>query len=111
MLRLNRRPRRLVARARAKLIAAPEPVVPVAETVTETTPTETAPEPPRREHLFGSQYLVRQSMEETMRQRGFTGQSALYRRQIAARGDFERARDAAARRAGYRPGEALWPSD
>lgn len=106
MLRVNRRPRRMIARARTKLTAAPETVAPV----TETTATETAPEPPRREHLFGSQYLVRQSMEETMGQRGYTGQSALYRRQIAARGDFERARDAAARRAGYRPGEVLWPS-
>ncbi|BCP04606.1 hypothetical protein MINTM019_20620 [Mycobacterium paraintracellulare] len=108
MLRVNRRPRHVIARARTKLTAAPEPVAEsVAEPVTDT---ETAPEPPRREHLFGSQYVVRQSMEETLRQRGFTGQSALYRRQIAARGDFERARDAAAHRAGYRPGEVLWPS-
>lgn len=115
MLRVNRRPRHVIARARTKLTAAPEAVAPVAdsvaETVADTEATATAPEPPRREHLFGSQYVVRQSIEETLRQRGYTGQSALYQRQIAARGDFQRQRDAAARRAGYRPGEVLWPSD
>jgi len=111
MTRVNRRRGSVIARIRDKLaggdpIDSPDDTAP--EPVAEPPP---APEPPRRVHLFGSQYRVKQSFEETMRQRGYTGQSALYRRRIAERGDYQCARDAVARRAGYHPGEVLWPTD
>lgn len=92
----------LLARIRAKL-AAPETADDAAS--------EPEPQPPSREHLFGSQYLVRQSFAETMRQRGYIGQSALLRRRLVARDDGERQRDTATRRAGHTPGDVLWPSD
>lgn len=93
----------LLARIRAKL-AAPD-TAPAAES-----PTVEA-EPARREHLFGSQYRVRQSFEETMRQRGYMGQSALLRRRLVAGDDGERQRETATRRAGHTPGSVMWPSE
>ena len=69
------------------------------------------PEPPRREHLFGSQYAMRMSFDEVMATRGYTGQQVLRQRhRLVAPSDGERQRDAATRRAGYAPGEVLWPS-
>lgn len=106
-MRLTRRPRHLVARARAKIAAASETAAPAAEPVT-----EPAPEPPRREHLFGSQYRVRMSFDELMATRGYTGEQVLQlRRRLVAPSEGQRQRDAATRRAGYTPGEVLWPSD
>lgn len=94
----------VLARIRAKLAGI------AAEPNTETV-TEPAPEPPRREHLFGSQYRVRMSFDELMATRGYTGQQVQMRRRLVAPSDDERQRRAATRRAGYRPGEVLWPSD
>jgi hypothetical protein len=90
----------ILARIRDKLtalaaesVAAPEP--------------EAAP--PVRQHLFGSQYRVRMSFEELMCTRGYTGEEM--RRRFVTSSDIERQRDAATRRAGYRPGEVAWPSE
>ncbi|MBV5244450.1 hypothetical protein KUF57_12995 [Mycolicibacterium sp. PAM1] len=70
------------------------------------------PEPPRREHLFGSQYAVRMSFDELMTTRGYTGQRVLRQRhRLVAPSEGERQRHAATRRAGYVPGEVLWPSE
>lgn len=104
-LRITRRPK-----AKSKRAAAAEPVtetVPAAGPVTGTAPPP-APEPPRREHLYGSVYRVRQSFEETMAQRGYTGEMAQYRRSLAADvGDADH-RAAVLRRAGH-TGEVIWP--
>lgn len=89
--------RSLLARIRASL-AEPEPA------------TEPAPEPPRREHLYGSTYRVRMSFEELMATRGYIGQQAL-RRRLVSPNDTERQRDVASQRAGHVPGEVLWPSE
>lgn len=93
----------ILARIRARL-AAPD-TAPAAEPATVET------EPPRREHMFGSQYHVRQSFEETMRQRGYRGQSALMSRRLVARGDGQQQRDTATRRAGHAPGTVMWPPE
>ncbi|BBZ08295.1 hypothetical protein MDOR_24640 [Mycolicibacterium doricum] len=93
----------ILARIRARLAALD--TAPAAE------PATVEPEPPSREHLFGSQYLVRQSFEETMRQRGYRGQSALLRRRLVARGDGQQQRDTATRHAGHTPGSVMWPPE
>lgn len=118
MLRVNRRPRRVIARARAKLTATSEattPTTPAAEPAAEPLDTETTPEPPRRVHMFGSQYRVRVPFEETMAARGYLGTAAIYRRSLAdprpGSASQRQQRDDALRRAGYQPGEVLWPSD
>lgn len=84
---------RLLDRLRSRTVAASDAV-----------PT---PELPRREHLFGSQYRVRMSFEELMQTRGYTGERVL--RRLAAPTTSQRQHAAAERRAGYRPGEVLWP--
>lgn len=96
----------ILARIRAKLAALDAaPATAAAEPAT----VETGP--PRREHMFGSQYHVRQSFEETMRQRGYMGQSALLRRRLVARGDGQQQRETATRRAGHAPGSVMWPPE
>ncbi|WP_409437218.1 hypothetical protein [Mycobacterium sp. SMC-14] len=103
----NRRPGSLLARIRAKL-AAPAAA---AELVAEPEP-DAAPEPPRRAHLFGSQFRVRMSFDELMGTRGYLGeQGPAERRRLVPSSDGQRQRDAAARRAGYLPGEVMWPSE
>lgn len=94
----NRHRHRLLDRLRSRTATASD-AVPVAA------PT---PEPQRREHLFGSQYRVRMSFEELMQTRGYTGERVL--RRLAEPSKTQRQRDAATRRAGYGPGEVLWPS-
>jgi hypothetical protein len=110
----NRRLRRFLDRLRDRTdVAAPEAEAapePVADAVSAAEPVaEVAPEPPRREHLFGSQYRVRMSFADVMATRGYTGEQVL--RRLAAPSDSQRQRDAAARRAGYKPGEVMWPSE
>lgn len=95
----DNRPRlldRLRSRTAARAASNAEPVI---------APT---PEPSRREHLFGSQYRVRMSFAELMQTRGYTGERVL--RRLAAPSNTNRQRDAASRRAGYGPGQVLWPS-
>lgn len=96
----SRHRRRLLDRVRSRTAAASarDPVRVAAPT----------PEPPRREHLFGSQYRVRMPFEELMQTRGYTGERVL--RRLAEPSNIQRQRDAATRRAGYGPGEVLWPS-
>lgn len=119
MLRVHRRRRSVAARIRKALAAAladqprdaeataADPATAEAEPVT-----EAAPELPRREHLFGSQYTVRMTFDELMATRGYTGEQVLQqRRRLVAPSDGQRQRDAATRRAGYVPGEVLWPSE
>ncbi|OBF93050.1 hypothetical protein A5773_20090 [Mycobacterium sp. 852014-52450_SCH5900713] len=118
-LRVTRRPRRPGARARAK--AAPEATAMATETTAAdaqpvAADAEAAPEPPRRVHMFGSQYTVKMSFEELMRTRGYLGEQVLLRRSLAESGSApqrqrHRAREAAARRAGHAPGTVLWPSE
>ncbi|BBY67766.1 hypothetical protein MHEL_60090 [Mycolicibacterium helvum] len=96
----NRHRRRLLDRLRSRTTAATAPDrVPIAAP---------APETLRREHLFGSQYRVRMSFAELMQTRGCTGERVL--RGLAGPTTTQRQRDAATWRAGYRPGEVLWPS-
>jgi phage terminase small subunit len=97
----NRR-RSLLGRIRDKL-AAPGPAL-AAEPVAE-------PEPPRRTHLFASQYRVHMSFEELMTARGYIGQAALYRNRLVPATDAHRQSDAELRRGGSTLGEVLWPSD
>jgi hypothetical protein len=107
----NRRRRLLLARIRDKLDAF-EPA-PATEPVTEPTRAAkpaTEPEPPRRIHLFGSQYRVRMSFEELMAARGYVGPAALYRSRLMPATYAQRQSDAALRHGGYTPGEVLWPS-
>ncbi|HET7665157.1 MAG TPA: hypothetical protein VFK56_03575 [Mycobacterium sp.] len=92
----SRHRRRLLDHLRSRVAAA---------AASEAVPT---PEPPRREHLFGSQYRVRMSFEELTQTRGYAGERVL--RRLAAPSMTQRQRDAASRRAGYGPGEVLWPS-
>lgn len=103
----DRRQRRsLLVRIRDKLAdpaPAAEPAFAV-EAVTE-------PEPPRRIHMFGSQYRVRMSFEELMARRGYTGLAALYRNNLTPATGAQQQSDAAVRRGGYTAGEVLWPSD
>lgn len=98
----NRQHRRLLDRLRSRTAAATAP-----EAVPGAAPT---PEPPRREHLFGSQYRVRMSFEELMQTRGYTGERVLRQRRLVVPDGHQRQREAASRRAGYAPGEVLWPS-
>lgn len=116
MPQVHRRRRSVAARIRKALAAAltdqPGDATTTAAVPAETEPvTEAAPEPPRREHLFGSQYTVRMTFDELMATRGYTGEQVLQRRRLVAPGDGQRQRDAATRRAGYVPGEVLWPSE
>ncbi|MDV3135412.1 hypothetical protein [Mycobacterium sp. 29Ha] len=97
----------ILARIRAKLAALDAPPA----TAAAAEPATVEAEPPRREHMFGSRYHVRQSFEETMRQRGYMGQSALLRRRLVARGDGRQQRDTATRRAGHAPGSVMWPPE
>jgi hypothetical protein len=93
----------ILARIRDKLAA----LAAAAESVAEP---EAAP--PVRQHLFGSQCRVRMSFDDLMRTRGHTGEQMLaQRRRLVASSDTERQRDAATARAGYRPGEVVWPSE
>lgn len=101
---VDRRRRSLLARIRAKLAASESDGQVIHAESPDT------PEPPRREHLFGSQYRVRMSFNEVMATRGYTGQQVL-RRRLVTPNDGERQRHAATRRAGYAPGEVLWPTD
>lgn len=105
MMRVNRVNRRRLTPARSRR----------AETVAETVDAEpdAAPDPPHREHMFGSQYRVRMSFDELMGTRGYLGEQVLAqrRRRLVASTDAQRQRDAATRRAGYLPGEVLWPSE
>ena len=121
MMHMNRRRRLTPARVRrAETAASAASTAPVTETagssiapVTETA-LDQLTQPPRREHLYGSTYLVRQSFEETTRQRGYYGEFARYRRRIAEHaigGGQHQQRDDALRRAGYTPGEVLFPAD
>jgi hypothetical protein len=67
-----------LARIRAALAAAPEPVAePVA-------PPE--PEPPRRVHLYGSTYSVKMSFAEVMAARGYAPEDLYMRRKLANEG-------------------------
>ena len=61
--------------------------------------------------MFGSQYHVRQSFEETMRARGYGPNGRNLRRRIVPSTDADRQRAAATRRAGYRPGSVVWPNE
>jgi hypothetical protein len=71
----------LLVRIRDKL-AEPAPAAePVAEPAF-AVEAVTEPEPPRRIHMFGSQYWVRMSFEELMARRGYTGLAALYRNNL-----------------------------
>lgn len=106
MMRLARRQRHIIARARARIIAASENTAPA-----EVEPVETVPDPLRRKHMFGSQYRVRMSFDELMATRGYLGKQTLGQRRLVAPGDAQRQRDAATLRAGYVPGEVMWPSD
>jgi hypothetical protein len=98
----NRQRHSLLARIRDEL-AASEPVA--------ATEPATEPRPPRRTHLFGSQYRVRMSFKELMAARGYTGQAALYRNRLVSTTDAHQQSDAALSRGGYVGGEVLWPSD
>ena len=107
------RPRSLLARIRDRLAtdeSDPEPLAePAPDAVTEPPRRE---QPPRREHLYGSTYRVRMSFDELMTERGRIGTAGMYRRSIAQQDDARRdaRRRTAAERAGYTPGEVLWPS-
>jgi hypothetical protein len=96
--------RRLLARLRNRTnnIAASEPLVESTPAVVNEMPSA----PPRREHLFGSQYRVRMSFDELMATRGYLGEQVLcQRRRLVAHGDALKQRDDVTRRAGYVPGE------
>ncbi|MGB5111218.1 MAG: hypothetical protein WBO08_06200 [Mycobacterium sp.] len=106
----GRQRRRLLARLRnrANDIAASEPLAESTPAVAPAMPLA----PPRREHLFGSQYRVLMSFDELMATRGYLGEQALLQRQrVVPASDAQHRRDAATRRAGYLPDEVLWPSD
>ena len=110
------RQRSLLARIRDRLATHerdPEPVAESAPGPAHEAAPERDAEPPRREHLYGSTYRVRMSFDELMTERGRTGIAGMYRRSIAPPGDARRdaRRRNAAQRAGYIPGEVLWPSD
>lgn len=93
--------RHKLAEPAAELTAPPEPAA------------APVPEPPRREHLYGSTYRVRMSFAELMRTRGHLGEQVLLaqRRSLASPTDAERQRQAATERAGYVPGEVMWPTE
>jgi hypothetical protein len=104
----NRQRRQLLDRLRRRATAA-ESAEPVAAPDTAPPP---EPAPPRREHLYGSTYAVKMSFEELMKTRGYLGERVLQqRRSLAAPTASQRQRAAAERRAGYRPGEVLWPDE
>ncbi len=110
------RPGSLLACIRDRLAARerdPEPVAESAPCPAHEAAPERDAEPPRREHLYGSTFRVRMSFDELMTERGRTETAAAYRRSLAPPGDARRdARQrSAAQRAGYTPGEVLWPSD
>lgn len=96
-------------RSRTDATTTPEPVAEPAPPPVATA--EPEPAPPRRGHLFGSQYRVRMSFAELMETRGYTGERVLRGLRVAETTDAQRQRDAAPRRAGYVSGEVLWPSD
>ena len=100
---VNRQRRSLLARIRDKLAASE--LAPATEPVSESEP------PPRRTHLFGSQYRVRTSFEELMPARGDIGQAAFFRNRLISATDAHQQSDSALMRGGYTPGEVLWPSD
>lgn len=109
-------PRRLLARIRDRLATYErDDSMPVADAPSVPAP-DPAPDavPPRREHLYGSTYRVRMSLDEVLAERGRTGTAGLYRRSLAPPGDTrrdtERQREAAAQRAG-RGRDVLWPSE
>ncbi|MCP3811359.1 hypothetical protein NLX62_03300 [Mycobacteriaceae bacterium Msp059] len=113
-MRVNRRNRLTPARSRRgeqranpETAAQPETV---AEPVEASTPP--TPEPPRREHLYGSTYRVRMSFDELMATRGYLGEQVLAQRRRTVRPTYaQQQRNAALNRAGYRVGEVVWPSD
>lgn len=110
----NPQRRQLLDRLRSRATAAE-----IAEPVAASEPVETAPvqpapppPPPRRQHLYGSTYAVKMSFEELMKTRGYLGERVLQqRRSLAAPTASQRQRAAAERRAGYRPGDVLWPDE
>ncbi len=53
------------------------------------------PEPARRQREFGTQFVVRQSFEETMRQRGYGADLSVWRRRITEPSASDRRRQAA----------------
>ncbi len=94
----SRQRRQLLDRLRSRTDRAttPEPVALSAPPVV--TP-EPEPAPPRREHLFGSQYRLRLSFGELMETRGYTGERVLRGLRVAETTDAQRQRDTATRRA------------
>lgn len=104
----SRQRRQLLDRLRSRTDATPTPEPVAAPPPPVATP---EPAPPRRERLFGSQYRVRMSFAELMQTRGYTGERVLRGLRLAETTDAQRQRDAATHRAGYVPGEVLWPSD
>jgi hypothetical protein len=81
-MRINRQNRLTPARSRrdeqrANPETAAQPEI-VAEPVAASAPP--TPEPPRREHLYGSTYRVRITFDELMATRGYLGESVLAQR-------------------------------